>query len=81
MPEPAAEVAIGAKGLDYGQGLIFIDDDAPCYVHVTGKDAPPKPMPLPRGSGRQSDLSTTWQILGVLGLREHADSTRNQRVH
>ena len=39
-PEPAAEVAVGAKGLDHrGQGLIFIDDDAPCYVRVTGKDA------------------------------------------
>jgi hypothetical protein len=39
-PEPAVEVAVGAKGLDHhGQGLIFIDDDAPCYVRVTGKDA------------------------------------------
>jgi hypothetical protein len=39
-PEPAAEVAVGAKGLDHrGQGLIFIDDDAPCYVRVVGKDA------------------------------------------
>jgi hypothetical protein len=39
-PEPAVEVAVGAKGLDHhGQALIFIDDDAPCYVRVTGKDA------------------------------------------
>lgn len=39
-PDPAAEVAVGAKGLDHnGQGLIFIDDDAPCYVRVVGPDA------------------------------------------
>jgi len=39
-PEPAAEVAVGARGLDHhGQGLLFIDDDAPCYVRVVGKDA------------------------------------------
>ena len=39
-PSPATEVAVGAKGLDHhGQGLIFIDDDAPCYVRVVGKDA------------------------------------------
>jgi hypothetical protein len=39
-PEPAVEVAVGAKGLDHhGEGLIFIDDDAPCYVRVTGRDA------------------------------------------
>jgi len=39
-PAPAVEVAVGAKGLDHhGQGLIFIDDDAPCYVRVVGKDA------------------------------------------
>jgi len=39
-PEGAAEVAVGAKGLDHhGQGLIFIDDDAPCYVRVVGPDA------------------------------------------
>ena len=39
-PELAVEVAVGAKGLDHhGQGLIFIDDDAPCYVRVVGKDA------------------------------------------
>ena len=39
-PEPAVDVAVGAKGLDHhGEGLIFIDDDAPCYVRVAGKDA------------------------------------------
>ena len=39
-PEAAAEVAVGAKGLDHhGQGLLFIDDDAPCYVRVVGNDA------------------------------------------
>lgn len=39
-PEPASEVAVGAKGLDHhGQGLLFIDDDAPCYVRVVGPDA------------------------------------------
>jgi hypothetical protein len=39
VPEGAAEVAVGAKALDHhGQGLIFIDDDAPCYVRVVGPD-------------------------------------------
>jgi hypothetical protein len=39
-PDPAVEVNVGAKGLDHhGQGLIFIDDDAPCYVRVIGPDA------------------------------------------
>jgi hypothetical protein len=39
-PEAAVDVAVGAKGLDHhGEGLLFIDDDAPCYVRVTGKDA------------------------------------------
>jgi hypothetical protein len=39
-PSPAVDVAVGAKGLDHhGQGLLFIDDDAPCYVRVVGKDA------------------------------------------
>ncbi len=38
-PEAAVEVAVGAKGLDHhGQGVIFIDDDAPCYVRVIGPD-------------------------------------------
>ena len=39
-PGESAEVAVGAKGLDHhGQGLLFIDDDAPCYVRVVGPDA------------------------------------------
>ncbi|HEU4731800.1 MAG TPA: hypothetical protein VFT22_28080 [Kofleriaceae bacterium] len=39
-PEPAVDVPVGAKALDHhGRGLIFIDDDAPCYVRVVGKDA------------------------------------------
>lgn len=39
-PEEAVDVAVGAKGLDHhGRGLVFIDDDAPCYVRVVGKDA------------------------------------------
>ena len=39
-PEPAVEVDVGAKGLDHhGQGLIFVDDDAPCYVRVVGPGA------------------------------------------
>jgi hypothetical protein len=39
-PTGATEVDVGAKGLDHhGQGLIFIDDDAPCYVRVVGPDA------------------------------------------
>jgi hypothetical protein len=39
-PSPAVEVDVGAKGLDHhGQGLIFVDDDAPCYVRVIGPDA------------------------------------------
>jgi hypothetical protein len=38
--EDAAEVAVGAKGLDHhGQAIIFIDDDAPCYVRVFGPDS------------------------------------------
>jgi hypothetical protein len=38
-PESSAEVAVGAKALDHhGRGLIFIDDDAPCYVRVIGPD-------------------------------------------
>ena len=36
----ATDVDVGARGLDHhGQALIFIDDDAPCYVRVTGPDA------------------------------------------
>jgi hypothetical protein len=39
-PDPALDVQVGVKGLDHhGQGLIFIDDDAPCYVRVIGPDA------------------------------------------
>jgi hypothetical protein len=39
-PGDPIEVAVGAKGLDHrGQALIFIDDDAPCYVRVAGKDS------------------------------------------
>lgn len=39
-PGTSAAVAVGAKGLDHNdQGLIFIDDDAPCYVRVVGPDA------------------------------------------
>jgi hypothetical protein len=39
-PEGAAEVNVGARGLDHhGQGLLFIDDDAPCYVRVIGPDS------------------------------------------
>jgi len=39
-PERASDLAIGAKALDHhGRGLIFIDDDAPCYVRVIGLDA------------------------------------------
>lgn len=40
QPGAPSEVAVGAKGLDHNdQGLIFIDDDAPCYVRVIGPDA------------------------------------------
>jgi hypothetical protein len=47
-PDVAAEVAIGAKGLDHhGRGLIFVDDDAPCYVRVIGID-PQKRIDLSR---------------------------------
>lgn len=39
-PDDAVEVEVGAKALDHhGQGLLFIDDDAPCYVRVIGPDA------------------------------------------
>ncbi len=38
-PEDSADVAVGAKGLDHhGRGLIFVDDDAPCYVRIVGPD-------------------------------------------
>jgi len=39
-PEAAFDVDVGAKGLDHhGQGILFVDDDAPCYVRVVGPDA------------------------------------------
>jgi hypothetical protein len=39
-PGDPVEVAIGSKGLDHhGQAVIFLDDDAPCYVRVAGKDS------------------------------------------
>jgi hypothetical protein len=39
-PGVSIDVSVGAKGLDHNdQGLIFIDDDAPCYVRVIGPDA------------------------------------------
>jgi len=38
-PMGAVDVQVGAKGLDHhGQGLLFIDDDAPCYVRIVGPD-------------------------------------------
>ena len=40
QPEPAREVQVGQKALDHhGAGLLFLDDDAPCYVRVVGPDA------------------------------------------
>lgn len=39
-PGDPVPVEVGQKGLDHhGQALIFLDDDAPCYVRVAGKDA------------------------------------------
>jgi hypothetical protein len=40
-PEAARDVeGVGARALDHhGQGLLFVDDDAPCYVRVVGPDA------------------------------------------
>jgi hypothetical protein len=39
-PTVASEVQVGQRALDHhGQGLLFIDDDAPCYVRVVGPDA------------------------------------------
>jgi hypothetical protein len=39
-PGESSEVAVGAKGLDHhGQAILFIDDDAPCYVRVVGPDS------------------------------------------
>ena len=37
---PPVDVAVGKKGLDHhGMQVLFIDDDAPCYVRVSGPDA------------------------------------------
>ncbi len=39
-PDASRPVEVGKRGLDHhGQGLLFIDDDAPCYVRVVGPDA------------------------------------------
>jgi len=39
-PEASHVVQVGKRALDHhGQGLLFIDDDAPCYVRVMGPDA------------------------------------------
>jgi len=39
-PQAAHEAVVGRKALDHhGQGLLFVDDDAPCYVRVVGPDA------------------------------------------
>jgi hypothetical protein len=38
-PEAAHEVEVGKRALDHhGQGLLFVDDDAPCYVRIVGPD-------------------------------------------
>jgi hypothetical protein len=38
-PGDPIEVEVGSKALDHhGTALIFLDDDAPCYVRVAGKD-------------------------------------------
>jgi len=39
-PGDPVEVELGQQGLDHhGAAVIFLDDDAPCYVRVAGKDA------------------------------------------
>lgn len=39
QPGAAFDVDVGAKGLDHNdQSILFIDDDAPCYVRVNGPD-------------------------------------------
>jgi hypothetical protein len=39
-PMASHEAMVGRKALDHhGQGLLFLDDDAPCYVRVVGPDA------------------------------------------
>ena len=37
-PKPSKPVAVGKRGLDHGQGIFFVDDDAPCQVRVFGPD-------------------------------------------
>lgn len=38
-PGDPVDVSVGSKALDHhGQAMIFLDDDAPCYVRVAGKD-------------------------------------------
>lgn len=38
-PGDPIEIEIGQQGLDHhGTAMIFLDDDAPCWVRVTGKD-------------------------------------------
>lgn len=38
-PGDAFEVAVGKRGLDHhGQGILFVDDDTPCYARVVGRD-------------------------------------------
>jgi len=42
MQAPAAskQVDVGRRGLDHhGQGILFLDDDAPCYVRIVGPGA------------------------------------------
>lgn len=39
-PTDAVQVDVGRRGLDHhGQAILFIDDDAPCYVRVVGPGA------------------------------------------
>jgi hypothetical protein len=39
-PGTTVDVSVGAKAIDHNdKGLLFIDDDAPCYVRVIGNDA------------------------------------------
>ncbi len=39
-PGAAHEVEVGRRALDHhGQGLLFIDDDSPCYVRIVGPGA------------------------------------------
>ncbi len=38
-PGASFEVAVGQRGLDHhGQAILFVDDDAPCYGRVSGRD-------------------------------------------